>query len=266
MTMRFSFLPLLLSFVLASSVSAQEAEPPAGIAKEHGLWSAFQKGAWKTLEIRTETYREGKLQVVKKTTETTNLAEVTLGSVALEVASVTEVGGVSFKSNPPIISQLWEGEIVNGKRKVQKEPVEVIIEGKPVACKVITITSSTEEGKTVTDEVYYSDAVAPYILRRTRTVKSPKEKVLSKATMVVEALNMPFYVLNETISGALVKSVIENETGKTLEWAQVSLRVPGGIMARTSKKVGKDGELLQRSILRLVDYGTKPAPTGSPTM
>ena len=74
--------------------------------------------------------------------------------------------------------------------------------------------------------------------------------------MKVIALNMPVKVMTEIKPVSVIKVVDERQTGRTVTIAHLCDDVPGGTVWQSSKEINKEGSVVRRSVLNLVDYGT----------
>ena len=110
-------------------------------------------------------------------------------------------------------------------------------------------------GKTVTT-IYYSTTIAPYVLKRESvTTDSEGKNELSRNSVEVTSLNMPVKVRDELKNGIFVKIALRNGTSTIATFADVLPEVPGGMVGNRSKELDKNGRLVRRSTLELVDYG-----------
>jgi len=64
----------------------------------------------------------------------------------------------------------------------------------------------------------------------------------------------------KTKNGVKVKTVYHNDgtSGTVTTWADVLSEVPGGVVRNSSKEVDKNGRLIRRSTLELIDYNNDP--------
>jgi hypothetical protein len=237
------------------SHSALAQEPPIG-RKQH-LWGKFEPGAWSTVRVVTETLDEkGAVTSTSITETTTVLTAVDKDGVSLDVYSTIEVAGKQFDAEPESVKQAFYCEPA-GKDAKAKEPTagSVVVEGRKIACRVQQIESATPTSKTSTT-VFYSDSQAPYLLRRECvTTDAEGKNTVSETTAELEALDMPWQVLNQRKGTATVKTTYKHSKGAVITWAQISPDVPGGVVSHTSKELDKNGRVIRRSTLELVNYG-----------
>ena len=231
-----------------------------GLAPRFHPWGRFEPGTWKTVRVVTETLNEqGQVVSTSKTDTKTTLLSIDSGGVTLEVETCVEVAGKRFQSDPQIVKQGFHGETMGPSPKVE-EPVdgELMIENRKIPCKVQELTIDGPSGKT-TVTLYYSPTMPPYVLKRVSLTIDPEGKTtVSETNTDVFALDMPARVQDETRSGAYVRTVHKNANAMVTTLGVVSPEVPGGVVSQSSKEVDKNGQLVRRSTLELLDYSADP--------
>ena len=249
-----------------------------GISRKHDPWGRFEPGAWKLVRVVTETLDEKGLVVSTSNKETTSiLTAVGKDGVTLEVQTTVEVAGKRFDAEPQVVKLGFHGEILAKDLKVQP-PVEgsATVEGRKIPCRVYALESAGPTSKSVT-KVYYSDSVAPYVLRReSLTTDSGGETTLSETTVEVEARDMPWKLLNHRKPATMIKTTQKHAKGTIVTWEIASPEVPGGVFAHTSKETDKNGRVTRRSTLgpggfrhavrgrRPPGHGRPPPPAAAP--
>lgn len=217
-------------------------------------------GAWKQVCVVTETFDEKGLVTSTSTTETkTTLMQVDQQGVTLDLEVTHEVAGKRFAAEPQTITQGFHGELICRNLKVnQPRPGEVVVEGRKIPCKILQLECSAAASKSVT-EVYYSDTVAPYLLRRhSVTSDLDGDNTLSETTADVVGLHMLCKTRPKIRNTTLVKAVNKHAKGTVVTWTFTSPHVPGGVIGHDSKELDKDGRLVRRSTLQLISYGLAP--------
>ena len=166
-----------------------------------------------------------------------------------------EVAGKQFAAQPQCIRQGFHGELLSSEFEAKpSQPGQVVIESRKIPCRVQQLQFSGENKTVVT--AYYSDNVAPYILKRTSVTTDLEGKtVLGKSTMAVVHLNMPWKVLDEMKNVASVETVQEHGKGSVTTLSMTSPDVPGGVVYHTSKEIDAAGRLTRRSVLELKSFG-----------
>lgn len=237
--------------------SAQE----AGISARFHPWGAFDPGTWKTVRVISETLNEEGQVVSICTTDTkTTLVDIDNQGVTLEIQTCMEVAGKRFETEPQTLKQGFHGELVAPNLKI-KDPADdqqIEIEGRKIACMSQQLEAVAAGGKTATT-IYYSATVAPYILKRESTTTDAEgANVLSETNVDVISFATPLTIRGETKSGIRMKTVHKNAKGTVTTLASVLPEVPGGVVSSSSKEVDKNGLLVRRSTLALIDYNDDP--------
>lgn len=256
---------LLVSAALVFLLIAGFCRAPAtargdGIAPKHHPWGAFPEKAWKTVRVVTETFDEnGKVASTTITETETTLEKVDEDGVVLTAQVAVEVAGRRFEAEPQTVKQGFHGELLGkGLTVKQLGAGQVVVEGRKIDCKIVQLVLSGPTSKTVTN-IYYSPETEPHVLRRTSvTTDLEGENTLSKMSLDVLALDMPYRVLAEIQSTALIRTVQEHAKGTITTWSYSSSNVPGGVVCHSSKEVDKNGRLIRRSTLQLTGYGSEP--------
>lgn len=245
--------------ICAALCAACLAQRPDITADMHP-WGRFEPGAWKLVRVVTETLDEKGQVASTSTTDTkTTLLKIDGGGVTLEVQACVEVAGKSFQAEPQTIKQGFNGELVLPDMTL-KEPADdqLVIEDRKIPCKVQRIEVVTPNDKTSVG-IYYTTAMAPYVLKRSSVTRDAEGKTeLSATDFEVLAVDMPIRLRGETRAGIYVKTVHRNVNGTTTTLAVVLPDVPGGVFSHSSKEVDKTGRVVRRSVLELVEYGANP--------
>ncbi len=230
------------------------------IAPAHHPWGNFKPGAWKLVRVITETLDDqGKVSGTSKTEKKTTLMNVEDDGVTLEINVCVEVGGKIFRRDPQTVKQGLHGERVGEDVKFKEAGTgQVTVEGRNVPCKIMQLDSSDSNGKTVT-KLYYCTTEPPYILKRESATTDPEGKTtLSERSVEVVARDMPYRVLAEIIPTTIVKTVHKHPKGVIITWSRTAADVPGGVVSQSTKEIDKQGRLIRRSTLELIEYSLEP--------
>jgi len=233
-----------------------------GITREFHPWGRFydHKGAWKRCRVTTETLDERGAVVNTNVTETkTSLEGVDGDGVTLQVESAAEIAGKQLPSEPKRVRQSFRGDLANGKVVIRSLGAKrVIVDGETFFCRVEEAQVTSARSKTVT-RTYYSRTVAPYVLKReSKTTDLDGTATLEENTFKVISLDKPCRFHPRIKRTALVEAVSTTPRGRTVTHAFTSVDVPGGVIWHVADELDKNGRLLRRSNLELVDYGLEP--------
>ena len=250
---------LAVAVIAATFCAAGMAQEP-GIAAGLHPWGRFEPGAWKTVRVVTETLNEQGQVVSTSTTDTkTTLLEVGKDGVTLEVEACMEVAGKRFQVEPQTIKQGFHGETIGDDPKPKTpDDGQFTVENQKIPCKIQRLSIAGPNGKT-TLTLRYSATVPPYVLHRHCIVTDAEGKTtVSETDSDVILLDMPVRVLDELRGGSYVRTVLRHGKATVTTLAIVVPEVPGGVVSHSSKEVDKNGRLVRRSTLELVDYNSDP--------
>lgn len=249
-----------MMLVLFALVSVPLAGQETGIGRKHHPWGRCAPGAWKIVRVLTKSLDDRGEPGPSSTTETkTTLTDIGDAGVVLEVKVCVELGGKHFDSEPQTIRQGYHGEQTNEMLKPKDLGTGTLtIDEQKIACRIEKIETLNANTKTATT-TYFSDTLAPYVLKRESvTTDLDGKTVLGETLVEVTALNMPCDVLGEIKSAAEVRTVYKHTNGTSITLAFVCGDVPGGIVSHTSKELDKSGRLVRMSVLKLVGYSFDP--------
>ncbi len=254
---RFCAIALAIGLCQHSASRGGDESKPALPAQLHP-WGTFQPGAWKQVRIITESgsAETGDLAVTNVVESTTILDEVGSESVCLEMQSSVEMSGKQYDVDPQIVQQSFFCEPLSTSLKTKDPvPVQIKIEDRSVNCLLYEYSSATPTSKTTT-KAYFSQAVAPHVLRRESVTSDlDGKKTLSETTFEVIAFDMPCKVLGVTRSAVYSKTTQKNPKGTVVTIAVLCPEVPGGVVSNVSREQDAQGKIVRRSTLELVDYG-----------
>jgi hypothetical protein len=254
---------LVVLFVLASAMPASAAEP----ARKHHPWARFSPGAWQRVRIYTETFdKSGRIVDTGVTEQKTTLQEVDDAGVTLQVEKSVWIADKRLDRptdrwlDRPAekIAQGLYGESEGQKATIKDLKSErLVIDGREMDCKVREVSISGAGGKGIEiSKLYYSDDVAPFLLKRETTVKGADQKTVLLATdMVVDALDMPCLVADQLRSASHLRAKTTHAKGTTITLAYTSTDVPGGVVCQCTKELDTSGRLVRRTVMELTDCG-----------
>lgn len=224
-------------------------------------WGNFPSGAWKTVRLVTESLDErGNPTSISTTESTTSLTDRDAKGVTLLVEAVVELADKRLTVLPRTVRQDYFG--LSAGASVQVKSVgaaRLEIEGRKIPVQIHQAEEKTSSGQTVA-MIYFSDQVAPYVLRREIRSTDPDGKnLLAETVSTVVAIGLPWKVLSEIKQTALVHTLHKETKGTVETWAVVCADVPGGVVCQASKEYDETGRLVRRSSLELVDYDLQPS-------
>jgi len=250
---------MTLALGLAASCASGAAQE-SGVTPKLHPWGRFEPGTWKLVRVVTETLNEQGQVVSTSTTDTkTTLLDIGNDGVTLEVEACMEVAGKRFQVEPQTVKQGFHGETAGSDPK-PKPPTDgqFAVEGRKIPCKIQQLALVGPNGKTSLT-LHYSATVPPYVLKRECVVTDAEGKnTVSETNTDVIVLDMPVRVQEELRGGSYVRTVHKNGKTTVTTLAVVVHDVPGGVVSHSSKEVDKNGRLVRRSTLELVDCSADP--------
>ena len=254
---------LIVGLIAGFGHAEQPSKPVPPIARLHP-WAAFKPNSWKMVRELNETYDE-KGQLVKTgVTETkSSLCRVDAEGVTLEIETAAWVAGKLVTFRPQTAKQGFystlAGQEINFKAKDLPDQ-ELLIEEKKIRChvrQVEWVDKKNQRGHLV--KTYFSETVEPFVLKRETTIKNLSDgKTAMTKVMTIDAFNMPWAFENDQIySVTHSKTISRTEKSIKTTLAYHSTRVPGGIVSQHIKEVDLKGNLLRRSIVELIGFGTE---------
>lgn len=221
-------------------------------------WGNFEPGAWKVLRAVTESFdKEGVAGSVTETRFTLESADDS--GVTIRVEVLVEMAGKRFRTEPHRVKQGWHGEPVGENTQVQDlGPDQIAIEGRVINCQVMRIENLLPGGRTQT-KLWYSPTVPPYVLRREVIVSDRVSgQLLEKSLSEVTVLEVPCRVGRQVLSTSQLRATHEFPRGTITTLSLISPEVPGGLIGQTAREVDKEGKLIRRTTVELVDFGLQP--------
>lgn len=255
------FVSRLMAITSLASVWLAAAAVPAQssvIPREKHAWGRFEIGAWtKVRKLTEEVSAQGSVTAVSTTETKTTLAEVDDKGFVLQSEIMVEVSGKRFMAQPKTVCLGYQGETSGEATALKKIGTEMFeVGGSKMLCDRLEGIIGEGSSKAIS-VIYYSDHVAPYVLRR--EVKSvgtaPDQPPRQSSVADVIAVDMPYKVLAEVKTVAFIRTVQRHAKGTTVTIEVYCPDVPGGVVANTTKELNETGRIVRRSTLELLDYG-----------
>lgn len=246
---------LAIALLVASVGVAQTVTIP----RDRHAWGRFVPGSWTKVGKVTEEFNaEGQATNVSTTETTTTLVAVDDRGFTLQYDVAVELAGKRFAAQPKTVRLGYLGEGAGEAWSLRKIATDALdLGGRKTPCDVLEAIVGDGASRIVS-LIYYSERVAPYVLKReTKSLGSTPEQPPRQQTVVeVMAVDMPYRVLGEIKTVAYVRTIQRTAKGSTVTVEVCCPEVPGGVVAHTSKECDDVGQTLRRSTLELRDYGT----------
>lgn len=252
---------MLVGLLLALCPGLLAAQDSA-IPREFHPWGRFPEGAWKRYRVTAETYDNKRTVTSTTITETTTtLEKIDSEGVTLLVETMADVAGKHLNAEPKTVKQGFHGEPVMEKIAVKDAGADEVTidldDRRKVSCKIVQVETEDHSSRTIT-KIFCNSGLPPYILRRESvTTDLDGRNTLSQTTLQVVSLKMPYKALRLR-SAVHVKAVTTHPKGKTTTYAYTSPEVPGGVICQSTQEEDLQGNVLRKSNLELLDYGSEP--------
>ncbi|GAB6165356.1 hypothetical protein JCM19992_13560 [Thermostilla marina] len=247
---------LAVAFIVAAAAISDVTG--AEFSRQFHAWARFEPGAWKIVRTVTETFQQPR-KVISVTETKTTLDKVEDDTVTLRVEVVVRVAGKRFSAEPQLIVQGFHGERADQSATITElPPANIVIQGREIPCQVLQLTLTGTTHKTVS-KIFLNKEIEPFILRR-ETLKTDLtgNTVLNRTTVEVTALDVPCRIAGEILNTAHATVTEVFPKGKSVTRTVMSMEVPGGVVCQTTREEDREGNLIRRSSLELVDYGLHP--------
>jgi len=151
------------------------AQQQVGVSWEHHDWGRFPDRSWQKIRIVTEQLSaDGDVISTTTTEKLTQVVRSTRRAVTLRTTSKMEVAGKRFETPPHDFHEGNHGEpIADAVETKDLGATELTVEGRQIPCRIRQYEfTDAEETKVV--KIYYSDKVAPFVLKREEVSRSGK--------------------------------------------------------------------------------------------
>lgn len=241
------------------------------LARGLHVWARFEPGAWRELEIVTETFDESG-QVVSRnvTLQKEKLMQVDNGKYVLNVQATVDLGGKKIVGD-------WKARILN----LATDHAEAITEtrrlkdgsfqlaGQTVACQVWEICYHDGTRK-LFDRIHFSAQQFPYVLSRETLIDQgqpndveaavalpPKQDVMEQVIEVTVPV-LPYRMENQFLGCSNLLTYRLRSKGDSHRAAIVNETVPGGVVEIRSSDYDTEGRIVRWSITKLLGFGAGP--------
>lgn len=221
-------------------------------------WGQFEVGAWKVLRATTESFENGR-QTTSLTETRFTLEAMDASGPAIRFEVQVEMAGKRFRTEPQIVKQGWHGEPLGDTVTVRElGPDTVTVEGRAVNCQLFEVETTRAENRSVT-RIWYSPSVAPYVFKRESLVtESVSGRTVEETTLEVTVLEVPCRVGRQVLSASQLRGMQKFSRGTVVTLSLVSPEIPGGVICQSSREMDRDGTIVRRTTMELVDFGLQP--------
>ncbi len=226
---------------------------------EHHPWARFPVGAWREIEVTTETFDEdNKIFGSSVTTQREILKAVAEDTYVIDVQATVDVSGKRIQGpwNTRVLRLATDrpGAIFSSTR--QADHLLALPMG-AVSCQVWEVRSS-DESNNLMDRVYYSPEVYPHVLARNvieQTENSPIEMAPLDAVVTL-ARSLPQNFEGRILECVSQQTVRRRDKGSSQIISVLSSEIPGGELTTQSTDFDSAGRRIRWSVQKLIGYGT----------
>jgi len=158
------------------------------IPRKHHPWATFSPGAWRQVRVIVQVFdKKGAVVDWGETVQRTVLEKVDDEGVTLRIEESVWLA-VKWRDRPAeTIKQGFYGESEGQKAAIKDcDPETVVVEGRQIPCGVRQVqVADTGSKRTQVLKLWFNDDVAPYVLKRTATIKDPDTKTVSVVPSLV---------------------------------------------------------------------------------
>ena len=248
---------------LVQTASANPQQPPQTenwkYPAEHHPWARFPVGAWREIEITTETFDENnKLFGRSITTQREILKAVADDSYVIDVQATVDVTGKRIQGpwNTRVLRLATDrpGAIFSSAR--QADHLLALPIG-AISCQVWEVRYS-DESNSLLDRVYYSPEAFPHVLARNvikESEASPVEMAPLDAVTTV-ARSLPRAFEGRILDCVTQQIVRRREKGNSQTVAMLAREIPGGELETQTTDFDSSGRRIRWSVQKLIGHGT----------
>lgn len=247
-------------------------EPDAGepfqLPAEHHAWARFQPGAWREVQIVTETFDEsGGITSRNITTQKEVLNAVAEGKYVLNVRATVDLGTKQivgdWKTRVLDLATDRAGSLGESQR-LEGRPLPLA--GRDSECQVWELWY-VDNGRPLRDLVYYDPERFPYVLlRETADVRGEQNAPVELAQRSdIAAIEVPCQIQQKLFSCTCVRTYRHRSKGASLRLAFINQEIPGGDVVVRATDFDAEGRRVRWSVATVLDFGDSepPAPTSS---
>jgi hypothetical protein len=246
-----------------SANGAPAASEPFQLPIEHHNWARFQPGAWREVQIVTETFDEaGGITSRNVTTQKEILNAVAEGKYVLNVRATVDLGTKQIVGD-------WKTRVLDlatdsvgslgEARRLEDRPLPIA--GRHSECQVWQLLY-VDNGRQLRDLVYYDPERFPYVLQRETSdargeADTPAE--LEQRTEVA-AIEVPCQIQQKLWNCTCLRTYRHRSKGDSLRLAFIHQEVPGGEVVVRATDFDAAGRRIRWSVATVMDFGDSEPP------
>ena len=245
-----------------------EAHEPFQLPAEHHLWARFQPGAWRELQIVTETFDEAGQPTSRNiTTQKEILNVVAEGKYVINVRATVDLGTKQIVGDwKTRVLDLATDSVGNLSETRRRENHPLSLAGCASDCQVWELYY-VDNGRPLRDVVHYDPERFPHILRRETSDVRGEESMPVEVEQRTEvtAIEVPCQIQQRILSCTCLRTYRQRAKGDSLRLAFINREVPGGEVVVRATDFDAAGRRVRWSVATVIDFGESepPAPTST---
>lgn len=241
---------------------------PFQLPLEQHPWARFQPGAWREVQIVTESFDETGAVVSRNVTIQKDILQAVVEGkkYVLKVQATVDLAGKrivgDWKDRALHLATDGAGPIAESHRI---EDRSLTLAGRDVECQVFEIRYR-DGTRNLIDIVHYDPQRFPFVLWRETSVDSGKKETAAETEQLtdVTARELPYQVGEQLLACSWLRTFRHRAKGDKLQMVISNSTVPGGEVAVWSTDFDAQGQRVRWSVTTLLAFGeTSPEDADS---
>lgn len=227
------------------------------IPNEQHAWARFDLGAWRELQVRTNSFDENGLLIGQTTTlRRETLVSKSLSDFRLRVESIVQVEGKELPTAVQEVTlQLVNDSVVSPAVIRELDTTTINRHGQAVPCAIWELETPIDQGKRF-EQIYYSSERSPYVLRRVRRDEINGQIVSQLETRLTQD-GLPVLIGDQLESGHHLVTTHKLASGGRRDRFELQTdAVPGGLVMSSEAEYRQTGVVARWTTTTLMQAGS----------
>ncbi len=227
------------------------------IPNDQHAWTRFDLGAWRELQVRTESFDENGLLIGQTTSlRRETLVSKSLSDYRLRVESIVQVEGKQLPTAVQEVTlQLVNDSVVSPAAIRQLDTTTINRHGQAVPCTIWELETPIDQGKRL-EQIYYSSEQSPHVLRRVRRDEINGQIVSQLETRLAQD-GLPVLVGDRLESGHHLVTTHKLAGGGRRDRFELQTdAVPGGLVMASEAEYRQTGVVARWTTTTLMQAGS----------
>ena len=246
------FVAVLLS---CSAAVAQDSVIPS---RCH-IWGPFEVGAWSRVQVDVEVYERGQRLHHVERTVTRVLKRRDEQGYQLDIDTWERLGvalGPRERRTTETGDYPWFVSADRLKDLGEESRSELEWQGETISCQVFEY-ETVQSGRVISHrDLFHADRF-PFFLGRlvVRTPEGEPERIEAREYSRVIESEVPIFLGDRIVSGVLTKTTLDSPERSVVILEELAPEVPGGLVSKRVVERDRDGAIVRREVVSLVDFG-----------